>query len=484
MATTMTPTFASSTQGRVDVPVTGTSNGGEGAPSAVTGRRSKYRIRRAAWVVVAVSIAVGVAGAGQALGAPAVPSAVVAAALGLEAWIWSGRHRRSRRRLLGAVGVAGLLLVGLAATSWSYTSYLTAPGAATAGVRTGDWMRDHGMNPVVDRLEQRLYPGPKLTNGRVDPNQLPIAAPGRSHAAASAAPSKTAPVALPKAAQAAMPPAVSGLLDASLPGEGTWSPSTRTANGHPVTYTTFLRPDPTHTSVVASAVWLNPEATKVTYVPGTKQGTGWAWNSGIPASERPNVVAAFNAGFKFKDIPGGYMTEGRSPSPLIDGQASLVLHANGVPELGAWGTQVKMSPDVTSVVQNLRLIVDNSTPDPRLGNGADRLWGKQKWQLQYTNRSGLGITDNGALIYVAGSNLTTKSLGQALAKAGSVRAMELDIHATNPTFNFLSPTPGNPGSLTGTKLVPGLTSAADRYLEPSQRDFFTVTTTSAAGGPK
>ncbi|MFZ2605836.1 MAG: hypothetical protein WAX05_08430, partial [Candidatus Microthrix parvicella] len=59
----------------------------------------------------------------------------------------------------------------------------------------------------------------------------------------------------------------------------------------------------------------------------------------------------------------------------------------------------------------------------------------------------------------------------------AVRAMELDIHATNPTFNFLAITPGSGGSLTGTKLVPGLASAADRYLQPSQRDFFAVSTT-------
>lgn len=441
-------------------------DGADAPPGAVTGRRSKHRIRRLAWVVVAAGIAVGCAGVAQALGVPAGPAVIVAVALSVGVWAWAGR-RRTRPHLLVAVGLAVLLLGGLAATSWSYTSYLTAPGSATVAARTSDWMRDHGMNPLVDRLEQRLYPPPKLTDGKVDPNQLPMAAPGRA---------RSAPALSPPTAPVSTPPAVKGLLVGTLRGEGTWSPSTRTVNGQPVTWTTFLRPDPAHTGVVASAVWLNPKVTNLAYVPGTKQGTGWAWNSGIPVTERPKAVAAFNAGFKFKDIRGGYMTEGRNPSPLVDGQASLVLDASGNPQLGAWGTDVKMGPGVTSVVQNLDLIVNNSSPVPGLRSGMSRDWGKRKWQLQYTNRSGLGITNDGALIYVAGSNLTTESLAQALANVGAVRAMELDIHATNPTFNFLAITPGSGGGLTGTKLVPGLASAADRYLQPSHRDFFAVTT--------
>ena len=466
MATTMTPSPGTPTEAGDKDEHARPDDGTDAPPGAVTGRRSKHRIRRLAWVVVAAGIAVGCAGAAQALGVPAVPAVVVAVALSVGLWAWAGR-RRPRPHLLVAVGLAILLLGGLAATSWSCTSYLTEPGSATVTARTSDWMRDHGMSPLVDRLEQLLYPPPKLTDDKVDPNQLPMAAPGRPH---------SAPALSPPAAPVSTPATVKGLLDAPLRGEGTWSPSTRTVNGRPVTYTTFLRPDPAHMAVVASAVWLNPEVTNVTYVPGTKQGTGWSWNSEIPATERPKAVAAFNAGFKFKDIRGGYMAEGRNPSPLVDGQASLVLNANGNPQLGAWGTDVKMAPGVTSVVQNLDLIVNNSRPVPGLRSGVSRDWGKPKWQLQYTNRSGLGITNDGALIYVAGSNLTTDSLAYALANVGAVRAMELDIHATNPTFNFLAIKPGSGGALTGTKLVPGLASAADRYLQPSQRDFFAVTT--------
>ncbi|MEO6898977.1 MAG: phosphodiester glycosidase family protein [Mycobacteriaceae bacterium] len=213
-------------------------------------------------------------------------------------------------------------------------------------------------------------------------------------------------------------------------------------------------------------------------MPGTKQKGTWAWGSGIPVAERPGLIAAFNGGFKFKDIPGGYQTEGRTPVTLADGQASLVLHAHGPAEIGAWGSEVKMTPDVTTVRQNLQLIVDHGQPRPGLETASTTDWGSHRWQLQYTNRSGLGITAGHALVYVSGSNLTTETLAKALAKLGSVRAMELDIHASNPTFNFFDPAPsGNP--VTGSRLTASMKSSETRFLAPDQRDFFAVTLTGA-----
>ena len=373
-----------------------------GARSVERSRPRWQRTRRLARLVAVTVFALGAASAAQVMGVTAIPSVIGATVLAAAIWVWSGR-RNPRRHLLAGVCVLALLLGGLSATSWSYTSYLSAPGAATTAVRTGDWMRDHGLSPIVDRMEQRLYGGPGPSNGRVARDQLPTATAARPTAP---------PVAMPPAAH---PATVTGLVDQTLSGEGAWTPSSRTVKGRPVSYTTFVRPDPVHTDVVASAVWLDPQATRIIYVPGTKQGTGWAWQSGIPARQRPKLVAAFNGGFKFDDTAGGYFTEGRTPKPLVVGQASVVLHADGLTEIGAWGTQVKMGPDVISVRQNLRLIVDNGRPDPGLRSDITDKWGKRRWQLQYTNRSGLGITADHALVYVSGSNLTT---GVARPSAG------------------------------------------------------------------
>lgn len=419
-------------------------------------------VRRLAVLGVVVAVSVGA----HRFGVASVVTVVVATGLGLVARTWFRRRSPSRHRALG-FGVTAAFFALLAASTWSYTGYLTAPGAATTAVRTSDWMRDHGMSSLVDRLEQSLYTGHGPRNGPVAKGQLPTSAYAGAAGSTGHNPG---------------PLAVTRLIDKTLAGEGRWTPNTRQVGGRPVTYTTFVRPDPAHTNVVAAAVWLDPQATRVTYVPGTKQPGTWAWGSGVPIKERPSLVAAFNSGWKFKDIPGGVHAEGRTPVPLVAEQASLVLHADGAADIGAWGSEVKMSSDVTSVRQNLALVVDHGGSVPGLKTSTTGEWGKRKWQLQYTNRSGLGITRNHALVYVAGSNLTTQTLADALVKVGAIRAMELDIHASNPTFNFFAPASGAGGSETGTKLLPTMTSAAGRFLAPDQRDFFAVTTTATATG--
>jgi hypothetical protein len=433
--------------------------------------RIGLRIARVLGIIVLVIVAAFLS---RLFGLDSIPAVLVASVIGLGALLVTQKKpRRTRRRglHLGMTALGVLLLVGIAASTWSYAGYLSAPGAATVAVRTSDWMRDHHLNWIVDRLEQKIYAGSAPANGHVRSDQLPSTPIG--HAAGS---HPADPAHRPPTVPALMPPTVQNLIDNQLAGEGQWLPNARQANGRPVDYTTFIRPDRDHTNVVASAVWFDPQATRITYVPGTKQKGTWAWGSGVPAAQRPNLVAAFNSGFKFKDIPGGSLTEGRTPVPLVDGQASLVLGRNGAVDLGAWGSEVKMTPDVISVRQNLALLVDNGSVVPGLLSTKKGAWGSSKWQLQYTNRSGVGITAQHALVFVAGANLNTESLAKALVDVGSVRGMELDIHASNPTLNFFTQkSGGGPADLTGTKLYPAMKSAADRFLAPDQRDFYAVT---------
>lgn len=437
-------------------------------PISRTRRVLRGAVRLLKYMGILAGVA-AVAALGQRLGVDSLVAVPVACLVGLGV-LYASRRRVSPRH--GLRTVATLVVVPLVASiAWSYTGYLTAAGAATPSVRTSDWMRDHGMSPIVDRLEQYVYSGRGPGNGPIATAQLPIvtsAVGGRGVFAAADA--KTS---LPQ-----LLPRVGGLLDHRLSGEGRWVPSARTVAGGPVTYTTFLRPDRDHANVVASAVWLDPNRTRLTYVPGIKEshGTSWAWGSGIPLTERPRLVAAFNGGFMFKDTPSGEFTEGRTPYPLTGGQASLVIYKDGRVQVGAWGSDVFMTPSVVSVRQNLELLVDGGKPVSGIATSNGKEWGKKLWQLQYTNRSGVGMTRSGALVYVAGANLSTRTLAQALAQVGSVRAMELDIHASNPTFNFFTPGPGSDG-VVGSKLYPAMRSRSDRFLAPDQRDFFAVTLT-------
>ena len=457
------------------------------APPSRPARRGHRLLRRLSRNVAVAAAAITVGAAARIVGLPSTVGVVAAIGAGFVVR-QSLLHRPERRTTPSRILCCIAVLVAMSATSWSITGALTDPGSDPATDRMANWMRDHHMNLVVDTIEQHLNARP-ATNGAVDPTALPDAsrtlAPAPTPAAAAptakpppppatAAPASTAPTTA--APLDHTPPSAGPLVDTTLAGEGQWTPNAREVNGVPTTYTTFVRPDPTHTGVVAAAVELDPAATRLVYVPGAQQpgGTGWAWGGRVPLDRRPALVAAFNAGWKQRDKPGGAYTEGRTAANLVDGKASIVIYADGHADIGSWSTDVAMTPDVVSVRQNLDLIVEMSQPVDGLTAGGTGRWGSDKYQTQYTRRSGLGVTSGGALVYVAGAGLSTATLATALIQVGAVRGMELDIHNQHPTFNFFTPAPGTINGVTGAKLLPDQVRPSTRYLQSDQRDFFAL----------
>ena len=375
------------------------------------------------------------------------------------------RSRRRRRRIALLVLAALMVPVG-----WSYTGYLTAAGDAPAGVRSVDWLRDHGFESAVNNIEQWWYTRTKPTGTKVPTSDLPKALRPQALATATAAGDTASASTQPRST-------IPTLVSPPQTGEGVWQPVTGLAVSATAVEQTFLRPDPQYPSVGASLVRIDQAATKLVYVPGTVQpgGANWAWGSQIPPDERHHVIAAFNAGFKFKHTKGGVYTEGRSAvRPLQDGLAAIVIRKDGTADVAEWGRDATLGPDIASVRQNLDLIVDHGAPVKGLVTDRGGRWGTVKSQLQYTWRSGLGVDAQGHLIYVAGRKMTLTQLATTLAQAGSVRAMQLDIHDNVVTFNWYRPITGTKTQVTGSRLTPAMTRDATRYLAPDQRDFLAV----------
>jgi len=223
-------------------------------------------------------------------------------------------------------------------------------------------------------------------------------------------------------------------------------------------------------------------------------GGPYRYTAPVQPAEAASLVAAFNGGFLMDTAGGGYLTEGRVVVPLVTGAASLVIHADGTVDVGAWGSDVSMTPDVVSVRQNLVPLVEGGQPTPQAA-GPDWLsWGntcganscahsvpgvEQQW------RSGVGVTADGALVYVTGPSLTPLQLAQLLAHAEVVRGMELDI---NPSWTVLatydpitpggSATPGN-----GFRLIADTVQGPATFFDPGwARDFVTLSARPAPVG--
>ncbi len=100
-------------------------------------------------------------------------------------------------------------------------------------------------------------------------------------------------------------------------------------------------------------------------------------------------------------------------------------------------------------------------------------------------RSSVGVTANGALVYVAGPSLNPLQLAQLLVQAGVVRGMELDINPTWPVFAAYNPPLGQPaGPANGASLQPSSVQGPSTFFTASwARDFVTMSARAVAVTP-
>ncbi len=365
----------------------------------------------------------------------------------------------------------GIVLVLVALLVWLTVSLggaLTNPALGSSlGARLAEWTRSHGGASAVNWIENEWYShhpppvGGKPPRGAIRrPSAVPTSVPA-------------GPAHLPSPA-AITPPA-----SPAIPGEGQWSPAGRLVDGIPAVYVTTVRPDTIHTSYVVGVAWMDTKLLRATLYSGSQipGGGPYTHTAPISATAATSLVAAFNAGFLMPQANGGYYTDGRTIIPLTPGAASFVVYANGQATVGAWGTDVSMTPDVVSVRQNLDPLVENGAPVPGLNAADTTKWGFTLGNNVYVWRSGLGVTADGALVYVGGPGLNITDLADLLVRAGAVRAMELDINTD--WVDFASYTPASPqGAATpsnGADLLPDMVGTPSRYFEPWwSRDFITM----------
>lgn len=381
-------------------------------------------------------------------------------------WSRSAVHRRRRRIFAGVAVVLAACLIWLAV---SLGGALTNPALGSSmSARLAEWAREHGGASVVNWAENEWYShhqpkiGGALPKGTIHKPKTVTTAP--------------AAVAVPHLPE---PAPIVPIVSPAVTGEGQWSPAGRLVDGVPAVYTTVLRPSAIHTSYVVGIAWMDATLLKATLYSGSQIPGGGPYTHTAPVSpsDATSLVAAFNAGFLMPAANGGYYTDGKTIDPLRDGAASFVVYKNGTSTVGQWGRDVSMSADVASVRQNLDLLVDNGQVVPAAYNANATQWGATLGGADYVWRSALGVTANGALVYVGGPGLNIIDLANILVKAGAARAMELDINTD--WVNFSSYQPSTPSGLAsavnGTELLSGMTGTPGRYFASWwARDFITL----------
>lgn len=220
-------------------------------------------------------------------------------------------------------------------------------------------------------------------------------------------------------------------------------------------------------------MWIDTSATRALFVPGYQEPRGLPHptNGATPKQDLPNLVATFNGAFTLGDSMGGAYFNGKTVGSLTSGRASAVVYKDGSIKIGKWGSDVRMSSNVQAVRQNLNLIVEGGRNKAVNAANDSSVWGPiTKGESPRAWRSGVGQRSDGSIVYVIGSNMNAKELGDALVKAGAQRAMVLDMNNLWPSGAiFTSKGKGTPKCA---KLDPYDGNACDQYTRSSKRDSF------------
>jgi hypothetical protein len=219
------------------------------------------------------------------------------------------------------------------------------------------------------------------------------------------------------------------------------------------------------------AARFDPAAVRFTLHAGSQVpgGSGWSGGNAAPAS---GLVAGWNGGFLMANGAswGGFHLEGRTAfGPLRTNSASEVFYKDGSMDVLAWPGG-EPSTDVLGVRQNLVLLIDGGRLASNLAQGTaadEHTWGFTNDSSNvHANRSGVGVTADGRVVYAAVRGASPLQLAQFLQRVGAVRAMELDINMSRPIF-------GTFGDGRWNQPAPWL-GAASQFTAGDQRDFVAV----------
>lgn len=228
--------------------------------------------------------------------------------------------------------------------------------------------------------------------------------------------------------------------------EGHWRVLASTGQ-RPVVWATTIRPLADQPGVIASFAVIDTTRLRAALFNGTVLPGGGPWNNGATVMPQavPALVAAFNGGFRFKHIQGGYFTEGRTVKPLLAGDATFGIRTDGSVLIGRYGRDMTNDGSWVSLRQNLPLVIDGGVDVVATATepGVARIyWGDDYNHVLLDVRSAICQRKDGSLLYALVGRVDIEGLAHALLVAQCDRAMELDMNGSWPQFVTFGPTGG------------------------------------------
>lgn len=289
----------------------------------------------------------------------------------------------------------------------------------------------------------------------------------------------------PLAPAAAAPPfpAVAAASD------GAWlvvaPPGSRAA---PAMWKTLIHPDPKRPFAAVAIVAIDRHAIELHVAPGTDEPKApqipTVVRTGlVPSKEQPQLVAAFNGGFRAMHGNYGMMAGGVTFIPPRDIACTVAFFEPGKgasPDddltIQTWSKIADRRETMTAFRQTPPCLVEDGEPNPGLLQEFNRNWGATVGGDTIIRRSAIGLSkDRRHLFYALGDAVTAQSIGRAMQVVGAHDAAQLDVNYSYPRFVLFEQNPsGSP--LATSPIVPDLKySPTDYVVGPQQRDFFYLT---------
>jgi hypothetical protein len=279
-------------------------------------------------------------------------------------------------------------------------------------------------------------------------------------------------------------------------GEGKWTrPMFRhirtLKDAPPPIYKTYIRPDLMRPYVNVSLVAMDMRQLELHMVGGhedPQSTTGIVGTGKIPRRREilSRLVVAFNGAIKTLNASYGMVVERDILLPPKDRAATIAALEGGQTAMGSWPPQEPIPENLISLRQNLDPLVEGGVVNPR----RRYLWGftlSDDIREMNTVRSGVCMTDGGALIYAWGEDLTAQTLGIAMNAVGCVYGMHLDmnpLHTAFIYFRFTEPIDLDDPKFKARLAEPQMRYLPDRYVGGAPKDFFFLTLRGRGPGPK
>src|SRR5438270_2592340 len=148
-------------------------------------------------------------------------------------------------------------LVALLPVLVSWASTMSQPSNSSLGIRTVEWLRDHGAAGLVAQIESTYYSLTAPSKGGPTLRALPRV----GYGSGSAAPTHARGAGAVAVAAAYRPPRVAPLIHPALPGEGQWRATRPSLAASPPILVTTIRNQPEYPRVLAGLAWIDTKRT-------------------------------------------------------------------------------------------------------------------------------------------------------------------------------------------------------------------------------